>query len=264
MLNCWRQDPHRRPNFDRVLYAVKKEAESLSSAAPTLSPPTKPACIQRELSGSPAPVQRTMRLSNTPMMSKQTSGSASTSVEDASTLPRVSRHDSAPSQNAAPTLAKNASHERRTVRGSDRKEPSLPHATATVTEAVPQRNSTTSGAVVGQKPSRFTSKTTTEELADLWSFAAESRPRNRDMRSGSGQARPGGSEAVGGGGGEHSEGAGAGREGGGVGRVLSKKRQKAQVVHGFRLITTAGDGGQASAGGEASYAVRGKEKRGAP
>eukprot|EP00903_Cladosiphon_okamuranus_P015667 g14469.t1 len=28
MLNCWRQDPHRRPNFERILYAVKKEANS--------------------------------------------------------------------------------------------------------------------------------------------------------------------------------------------------------------------------------------------
>ncbi|CAM9487507.1 unnamed protein product, partial [Hapterophycus canaliculatus] len=40
MLNCWRENPHRRPNFERVLHAVSKEAGSAFSSTPSLSPPT--------------------------------------------------------------------------------------------------------------------------------------------------------------------------------------------------------------------------------
>lgn len=189
MVNCWRQDPHRRPNFDRVLYAVKKEAESSSCATPTLSPSTKSTCIQRGLSGSPAPVQRTKRSGSAPTISKQSNdtpgGSASTYVEP-TTRPQLARHGSAPSHNDAPprysgysgglprvsrrdcfpALAKNASHERRVVSGSDRKGRLPPRATATVNEAVPRLKCAPSGAGEGQKRSRFTSRAIPGQVAD--------------------------------------------------------------------------------------------------
>lgn len=390
MLNCWRQDPHRRPNFDRVLYSVKKEAELSSPATPTVSAPTKPAGIQRGLSSSPIPLPRTMRKGSAPMISKQTGGSTSTSVEDVLTLPRFSSHASAPSQNAAPsphsgdpplvsrrgtfpTLVESVSHERRTARGSNRKGPSPSRATATTAGAVPQRNSgTTSSAEAGQKRSRFTgghgaarpddvdpddplrvaslasatsSRPSDDDLATSGGSALlnakvrgstqprqyrvrtksqewarekakspshrrrkgtdpvqvavkgvgaglssapgrkvarpaadgrESRqpeagssheaqnPRNADTRSGGGQAWAGGLEVVRGDRAESREGWGAGRDGSGAGNVLSKKDQKVQVLHGFRLVTPAGDGVEPSADGGisgTSSGMRGREKR---
>ncbi len=185
MLNCWRQDPHRRPNFERVLHAIKKEAASpLISATPALSPPTESAGVQESAGveggflGPPAQVQQAMPSGGSPTIWEEGSGPLPTG----GAAPRITRHSSAPTQkdaepehsvepprivrrDTAPTPTSRAPRDKNKGRDSEKAGPSPPRALARMasartlveavdmgTEAKPRASSRKKSAELGELP----------------------------------------------------------------------------------------------------------------
>ncbi|CAM9187175.1 unnamed protein product [Pylaiella littoralis] len=109
MLNCWRDDPHRRPKFDRVLHSITAEAESTFSATPALSTlkemPLGPTRTDFTMFGSAPGADRTAATGISPMIYRQTRGAppgyeASAFREAGSAFPPPSSRMSAPATSA--------------------------------------------------------------------------------------------------------------------------------------------------------------------
>lgn len=172
MLNCWRQDPHRRPTFERVLNAITNEVESTLSSTPQPPQPTEtplePTRTDHEIPGCASRVDQIAPSSRSPEISRQAYSTppgydASAFLEAGPAHPRLSHHLTAPGESARQRIPRVdssptnpveiTSREKRTGTGSNDKEPLAPPAPANTSAATTRAELMEMGASLGRSAS---------------------------------------------------------------------------------------------------------------